>query len=72
MLAVNYTKLRGNMKEYLDKVVSDYETMIVTRKNNRNVVMLSVESYNNLLENSYVRESRANVPPVSTAEWGFI
>ena len=39
MLAVNYTNLRDNMKAYMDKVTDDYETMIVTRKNNKNVVM---------------------------------
>lgn len=35
MLAVNYTNLRENMKNYMDKVTDDYETMIVTRKNNQ-------------------------------------
>ena len=54
MLAVNYTNLRENMKNYMDKVTDDYETMIVTRKNNRNVVMMSEESYNNLMENLYL------------------
>lgn len=39
------------MKMYMDKVTDDYETMIVTRKNNKNVVMISEESYNNLMEN---------------------
>ena len=41
MLAVNYTNLRDNMKRYMDQVTDDYETMIVTRKNNKNVVILS-------------------------------
>ena len=54
MLAVNYTNLRDNMKKYMDKVTDDYETMIVTRKDNKNVVMLSEEAYNNLMENVYV------------------
>lgn len=60
MLAVNYTNLRDNMKAYMDKVTDDYETMIVTRKNKKNVVMLSEESYNNLMENVYVMGSKAN------------
>ena len=49
MLAVNYSNLRDNMKNYMDQVTDDYETMIVTRNNNRNVVILSEESYNNLM-----------------------
>lgn len=60
MLAVNYTSLRDNMKNYMDKVTDDYETMIVTRKNNKNVVMLSEESYNNLMENIHVMGNKAN------------
>ena len=60
MLAVNYTNLRENMKNYMDKVTDDYETMIVTRKNNRNAVMMSEEAYNNLMENLHVIEDRAN------------
>ena len=60
MLAVNYTTLRDNMKSYMDKVTDDYETVIVTRKDNKNVVMLSEESYNNLMENIYVMGNKAN------------
>ena len=60
MLAVNYTNLRDNMKAYMDKVTDDYETMIVTRKDNKNVVMLSEEAYNNLMENVQVMGNKAN------------
>ena len=60
MLAVNYTNLRDNMKTYMDRVTDDYETMIVTRNDNKNVVMLSEETYNNLMENVYVMGNKAN------------
>ena len=60
MLAVNYTTLRDNMKTYMDKVTEDYETMIVTRKNNKNIVMISEEAYNNLIENAYIMGNKAN------------
>ena len=60
MLAVNYTNLRDNMKAYMDRVTDDFETMIVTRKDNKNVVMLSEESYNNLMENIHVMGNKAN------------
>ncbi len=60
MLAVNYTALRDNMKTYMDKVTDDYETMIVTRKNNRNIVMISEESYNNMMENIHVMGNKTN------------
>ena len=60
MLAVNYTNLRENMKTYMDMVTDDYETMIVTRKDNKNVVMISEEAYNNLMENAYIMGNKAN------------
>ena len=60
MLAVNYTNFRENLKDYMDKATDDYETMIVTRKNNKNVVMISEESYNNLMENGYVMGNKSN------------
>ena len=60
MFAVNYTTLRDNMKSYMDRVTDGYETMIVTRKNNRNVVMISEEVYNNLLENAYIMGNQTN------------
>ena len=60
MLAVNYTNLRDNMKMYMDKITDDYATMIVTRKDNKNVVMISEESYNNLMENIYVMGNKEN------------
>lgn len=60
MLAINYTTLRENMKTYMDKITDDYETIIVTRKDNKNVVMLSEETYNNMMENIYVLGNKNN------------
>lgn len=60
MLAVNYTNLRDNMKMYMDKVTDEYEVMVVTRKDNKNVIMISEESYNNLMENIYVMGNKEN------------
>jgi len=60
MTAINYTALRQNMKTYMDQVTNDYETMIITRKNEKNVVMMSEEAYNNLIENTYIFSSKEN------------
>lgn len=60
MLAVNYTNLRENMKSYMDRVTDNYETIIVTRKDNNNIVMISEESYNNLMENVHVMGNKSN------------
>ena len=60
MLTINYATLRENMKYYMDKITNDSETLLVTRKDNRNIVMLSEESYNNLMENIHVMGNKAN------------
>ena len=60
MLAVNYTTLRENMKRYMDRLTDDYETLIVTRKNNKNIVMMSEEAYKNLMENIYIMGNKEN------------
>lgn len=54
MLAVNYSEIRNNLKDYCDRTIDNLETVLITRKNDRNVVMISLEEYNNLVENAYV------------------
>lgn len=48
------------MKAYMDDVTDNYEMVIVTRKDNKNVVMMSEEVYNNLMENLHIMEDKAN------------
>ena len=47
------------MKAHMDMVTEDFETIIVTRKT-KNVVMISEDAYNNLLENAYIMREKAN------------
>lgn len=58
MLAVNFTNMRENFKTYCDKVNDDYETIIITRKDNKNVVMISQDEYNNIMENLYIMSNK--------------
>ena len=48
MLAVNYSTMRDNLKSYCDKATDEAETVIVTRKNEKNVVLISLDQYNAL------------------------
>ena len=50
MLAVNYSTIRNNLKDYCDKVTDEYETVIVTRKDEKNVVLISLEEYNAMMK----------------------
>ena len=57
MIATNYSEVRNNLKAYCDKATKDYETIIITRKNNENVALMSAAEYNNLMENLYIRSN---------------
>ena len=48
MLAVNYSTIRNHLKNYCDEATDNGETVIVTRKDEKNVVILSLEKYNQL------------------------
>ena len=58
MIAVNYSNIRANLKTYMDKTRDDYETIVITSKNG-NVVMISEEEYNNLMENLFIMNNPA-------------
>jgi len=60
MQAVSYSEARKRMKEYLDHVYENHDPLIITRKNNENVVVISLEDYNALTETNYLLASGSN------------
>lgn len=48
MVAVNYSTIRNHLKDYCDKASDEHETVVVTRKDEKNVVIISLEKYNQL------------------------
>lgn len=48
MLTVNYSTIKNSFKKYCDKVSDSQEKIIITRKNEKNVVLISLEQYNQL------------------------
>ncbi len=59
MDAVNYSDFRKNLKNYFDKAVRNHEPLIVTRKTD-NMVIMSLEDYNSIMETNYLLKNRAN------------
>ena len=51
MIAANYTNDRENLKTYFGQVNDNDETVIITIKDIRNVVLISQDEYKNMLEN---------------------
>ncbi|MEE3450226.1 MAG: type II toxin-antitoxin system Phd/YefM family antitoxin [Acutalibacteraceae bacterium] len=50
MLAVNYSTIRSKLKEYCDEATDNNETIIVTRKDEKNIVIISLEQYNQIMK----------------------
>lgn len=61
MMAVNYSTYGADMKTYMDAASDDHENVVVSRKGEgRNVVIISEDTFNNLIENAYIRADSAN------------
>lgn len=56
MLAKNYTDVRNHLSEVCDTVIDDSTAVIVKRKKNRDVVIISLDEYNNMIENQHINE----------------
>ncbi len=50
MLAVNYSTLRNKLKDYCDEASDNNQTVIITRKNEKNIVIMSLDNYNQLMK----------------------
>lgn len=62
MQAEAYSNVRNNLKSFMKKVNDDADAIIITsRDGESNSVLLSQDEYDNLVENAYIRSSKANV-----------
>ena len=71
MAAINYSELRNNLKEMMDRACNDHESLIVSRKNHADVVMLSLEDYESLKETAYLLRSPANAKRILASVESF-
>ncbi len=60
MEALSYTTARNNFAETMNKVCDDHDPVIVTRSNNRSVIIMSLEDYESLSETAYLMRSPKN------------
>lgn len=60
MDTISYTKARENLANTMEKVCDDHNPLIITRKSNRPVVMLSLEDYQAMEETTYLLRSPKN------------
>ena len=60
MNAITYTAARENLASTMDQVCLDRDPVIITRKREQAVVMISLEDYESLQETAYLLRSPAN------------
>ncbi len=60
MKAITYTSARNNLAGTMKKVCDDHAPIIVTRKNNEAVILMSLEDYEALTETAYLMQSPKN------------
>jgi len=67
MKAISYTAARENLAATMDRVCSDRDPVIITRKRDQAVVMLSLEDYEALEETAYLLRTPANARRLQAA-----
>jgi len=60
MDAISYSAARANLAKTMDKVCADHAPIIITRKSESPVVMLSLEDYQAMEETAYLLRLPAN------------
>lgn len=58
MKVVNYSELRLNLKQWLYAVIDDAQEVIIKRKGQKDVVLISLDEYNSLTETHYLLSGR--------------
>ena len=60
MDAITYTQARKNFADTMNTVCQDHAPLIITRQNEKPVVMMSLEDYNAIEETVYLLRSPKN------------
>ena len=60
MLVADISDLRKDIKSYIDQVANNFETLIINRGKNQNIVVMSLDEYNSLIATNYELSSRKN------------
>lgn len=67
MKIVNFTELRKNLRSYLDRVINDTDTVVISRENGTAAVLISMDEYNAVKETEYLMQSPATMDAIRKA-----
>lgn len=60
MQITTVSDFRKDIKAYLDKVVKNFETLIINRGKDSGIVVMSLQEYNSLMATNHELSSRKN------------
>lgn len=60
MQITTVSDFRKDIKTYLDRVVKNFETLIINRGKDAGIVVMSLQEYNSLMATNYELSSRKN------------
>lgn len=60
MKTKTYTEAREKLSDIIEKVCEDHDPMIITKRRDKSVVMMSLEDYEALAETAYLLRSPRN------------
>jgi antitoxin YefM len=60
MIAANYSEFRNELKNYLDNVEFNNETLIIKRGSGKGTVLISLDEYNSIMETLHLFSSKKN------------
>jgi len=60
MIAANFSEFRTGLKQFLDNVENNNETLIIKRKSGKGTVVICLDKYNSIMETVHLLSSKAN------------
>ncbi len=71
MVTANISDFRKDIKYYFDKVVSNFETLVINRGKDSGIVIISLDEYNSLMATNYELSNSANEKRLDAAIENF-
>lgn len=60
MRVVNFSEARNNLKRVIDQVVKDANYAVISRRDDADAVLMSLDSFNSLMETVHLLKTPAN------------
>ena len=67
MRVVNFSEARNSLKGILDQTVADADFTIITRRDAPDAVLMSLDTFNSLMETVHLLKSPANAAHLATS-----